>query len=137
VDADVHSGTVDVAVEEGEVALTPMSQRSSAPHRLVAGQGASIDRDGRISAIQDVDDRLAWVSGSLTWHDVPLQKVADDLERWFDVEVVLDTALTTRQVTARYSRDAGIASILQGLAAALGANVSNSGSLWRITGIAP
>ncbi len=134
VDARDTQGDVAVTVEEGEVSLATVARDSTqAPHRLVAGQGASIDQTGRIASLTDFDARLAWVRGDFVWRDVAVSAVAADLERWFGVVVEVDDSLRSLRLTARYAHQAGAAEIIEGIALTFGARVSRDGTRWTLT----
>lgn len=134
VDARDTLGDVAVAVEEGEVSLaTAAGDTTHAVHRLVAGQVARIDQTGHVASLNDSDARLAWVRGTFVWRDVALPAVAADLERWFGIVVEVDDSLSTLRLTARYTHQAGVAAILEGIALTFGARVSNMGTRWTLT----
>ncbi len=52
----------------------------------------------------DVDTRLAWTRGQLTFQLRPFADVARELERWYDLEVTLeDSSLATVPVKASFT----------------------------------
>jgi transmembrane sensor len=120
-----------VAVIEGSVALAHTT--------LHAGQVASRTRgggDGAVRLLRGVSaaDELAWTRGRLVFTSVPLAEAAQQLSRWYDLEVrVADSALARRPVTGSYG-DEPVVQVLTLITAAVGARFEWQG---RSVTIAP
>jgi transmembrane sensor len=124
----VHSdaGGVRVAVTEGVVELTA-SKRSATT--LNAGDAASVSPEGDVSAQRGVGagDDLAWTKGRLVFRDAPLSDVADELKRWYGVQLdIRDPALRRRQLTASFTGDS-LRAVLEVISTALGATIERRG----------
>ena len=124
----VHSdgGGVRVAVTEGVVELTAARQ---SPTTLNAGDAASVTPAGEVAAQRGVGagDDLAWTKGRLVFRDAPLEEVAEDLQRWYGVTLVIrDPALRRRPFAGSFAGDS-IGSVLEVLSRALGATVERRG----------
>ena len=69
---------------------------------LVPGEQAIL-KDGVIMAKQvNVDDIIAWKKGRFVFSDMPLETIAKQLERWYDVEIRFD------DIVAKYYRFTGV-----------------------------
>jgi transmembrane sensor len=103
---------VRVIVAEGSVALRRESGDSAAilRPRDVARLGTA----GSVVVLHDqnIDRMLAWTSGQLNFDDAPLSQVAEELQRWFDVECrIADPALAGSRYSGPFfadSLDAGL-----------------------------
>jgi transmembrane sensor len=92
---------VQVIVAEGSVAVRASRNHATPPTVLGAGKRGRIRRDGA-AAIDAVDAwrQVAWIEGTLTFDDAPLTEVAQELARWFGIDVRLSTpALAGRPFT--------------------------------------
>lgn len=92
---------------------------------LNRGDLASIGQDGRVTMRRNVnmDDELAWITGTLAFDRVPLRDVIPRLARWFDAEIRLgDSTLNDVRYTGTF-RNEPIAQVLQLLAASLDARI--------------
>lgn len=103
-DLQVVGSELRLVVTEGKVALV------SGPHRqmVVAGQIARV-RDGGPPEVEGavavaVDSVLAWTRGFIVFQNTPLHQVARELERRYDVRVLLpDSTIASRTVTAWFT----------------------------------
>jgi ferric-dicitrate binding protein FerR (iron transport regulator) len=98
VKAYADDGEVRVAVTEGKVALRPVQPGTRdtvllQPYHLgvVVGEQVQAVRRG-----VDLSDQLAWKEGRLVFRDAPFSKVAQKLERWYDLQV--ETGVTPAEV---------------------------------------
>ncbi|HEY6224584.1 MAG TPA: FecR domain-containing protein [Gemmatimonadales bacterium] len=105
-----------VAVIEGSVALAETT--------LHAGQVASRSRgDGAVRLLRGAKaaDAVAWTRGRLVFASVPLAEAAQQLSRWYDLDVrVADSPLAARPVTGSYG-DEPVVQVLTLITAAVGA----------------
>ena len=78
------------------------------------------------------DAELAWTRGILEFHDVPLAAVAQELRRWYGVElIVTDSTIASRRLTATFDR-ASADDVGRVLAAVLGGAVTRTGDTLRL-----
>jgi transmembrane sensor len=122
----VHSdaGDARIAVTEGVVDVVAHGVTET----LKAGDAASIS-GGRIHAQRGVGvgDDLAWMKGRLVFRDAPLADVAEDLKRWYGVQLdIRDSALRRRPLSAEFQGDS-LASVLRVISSALGASMERRG----------
>jgi transmembrane sensor len=101
-DLRVEGDELRLVVTEGKVALT------SGTHRrfVVAGQVAHA-RDGGPPVVESavkVDSLLSWTGEFIVFQNTPLHQVARELERRYDVRVLLpDSTIASRTVTAWFT----------------------------------
>jgi transmembrane sensor len=102
-DLQVLGDELRLVVTEGKVALV-----SGAHRRVVlAGQIARV-RDGGPPEVEgvgdEVDSLLAWTQGFIVFQNTPLHQVAREIERRYDVRVLLpDSTMASRTVTAWFT----------------------------------
>jgi transmembrane sensor len=101
-DLHVVGDELRLVVTEGRVALV------SGVHRRVvlAGQIARV-RDGgppEVEEAVEIDSLLAWTQGFIVFQNTPLHQVAREIERRYDVRVLLpDSTIASRTVTAWFT----------------------------------
>ena len=101
-DLRVVGDELRLVVTEGKVALI------SGEHRqlVLAGQIAHV-RNGRPPVVEravKVDSLLSWAAGFIVFQNTPLHQVARELERRYDVRVLLpDSTIASRTVTAWFT----------------------------------
>ncbi len=119
---------VEVTVEEGIVAISDTNAIKGLPAvRLHGGQSGRLSRDGRLVVDAASPASLAWVTGTLQFNDTPLTEAVLELERWYDVTIHLDPALSARRLSARFEAQP-IGQLLTPLGLALNAKVVRNGA---------
>ena len=123
---------VEVAVREGAVRVLAVSSNNTV--ELHAGQAASVDSTGHITAANPSTERiLAWTSGALMFDHTPLPVALREFERWYDVRVAIgDSTLVPKRISARFQRESADAA-LEALAIAVGARVEHRDSVYVLT----
>ncbi len=101
----------EVAVAEGRVAIYH-SDEYAKPHNggviLEASDYARISKDGELIVKRGIpiDIHLAWLNKELVFKDVPLENIALQIERWYNVEINFDDDdITGRRLTARFENE--------------------------------
>ncbi len=120
-----------VIVAEGEVAVGSAHLRS--------GDLATIG-DHRVVIAHEVDVGALtnWTSGELVFHDTPLSEAAQDLARWYGVDVrVSDPLLRGRRLTASVVPDGPIDGVLDMLAPAVRARYERHGQVVVLMPVPP
>lgn len=112
-----YTAGATVSVVEGVVQIAPLPQlvvsaRTSAtvpaPERLAAGQQASVSDQGAILNQETVDTSrvIAWRERRLIFRDAPLMTVADEFNRYNEVQlIVTGEATRARRVTGVFDAD--------------------------------
>ena len=85
------SGSVQVVVAEGEVAFRSAQGAPGEEVVLASRQMGEIRPSGEQVVHERVDVRrhLAWMEGQLAFEDAAFGEVARELERWYDLDIVL------------------------------------------------
>lgn len=101
-----------VSVIEGAVQIAPLPATASAtvpaPGRLAAGQQARVSDDGAILNQESVDTSrvIAWRERRLIFRDTPLATVADEFNRYNELQLfVTGEATRVRRVTGVFDAD--------------------------------
>lgn len=118
---------VDVAVEEGVVALTDtITARAHRGTVLRAGQRGRLAAGGAVVISGDAAAALAWTRGQLAFDNESLRTVLPAISRRFDVELRADPALETRLLSARFAAQS-LEEVLDALALSLDVRVVTAG----------
>lgn len=118
-----------VAVKEGAVTIVSARDASSQRSTLRAGDLGLIAQTGRTTIERgiDIDHYLAFASGRLVFQRTPMRDVVAEMERWYDVCVVLaDSSLGGVLVNASF-RGEGPRDVVAALTTTLGARAVWSG----------
>jgi transmembrane sensor len=121
---------VHVAVRSGAVELELAQAGDSNRAILRAGDAATLSTDGALHVQHDADieRELAFAEGRLELSDMPMADVARQLERWYDVRVIVsDSSLARARVSASFDRDEELSAVVRVLAASIGARAASHG----------
>lgn len=125
---------VRVVVAEGIVGLRDTASAPAARKLLEPHDLAVVAEDGTITVERGVDPGpyIAWKNGRLVFRRARFRDVAPQLERWFDVEIVVeDSALLDATINASFG-DAGVDQLLHTLGASLDATFERQGRTVRL-----
>lgn len=133
---DVRSHARDgtrVAVVTGAVDVTASRRNAGAPTVLHAGDRAEVREDGmRVERGAVTRDEPSWTRGVLEFRDAPLASVAEELQRWYGVKlVVTDSTIAERRLTATF-QGSNADELGRVLAAVLGGTVTRTGDTLRL-----
>lgn len=121
---------VQVVVKEGKVALGAGEELQAPEVQLTRNQKGTISNNGNIVAsnVSDVGMYIDWSKGQLRFRDTPLDEVEKKLERWYDVEVILQDKINTRSrhLTGSFE-DVSMTSVLNSIALSLELNYTQDG----------
>lgn len=98
---------VEVAVEEGRVALRADASQHEEEVSLTPGQVGRLGRDGipRVESRADAAAFLGWMEGRPVIQDLLLPEALSELERWYDVKLAIgDSSLAARRITTSLER---------------------------------
>jgi ferric-dicitrate binding protein FerR (iron transport regulator) len=125
---------VVVEVTEGEAVLTG---DEGAAVRLRTGSAGTVGADGAATFSGPARPHArAWENGRLTFEKESLRSVLNTIERWYDLEIQVDSALSARRVTAEFTASRP-AEMIDALATALDARVSRRGKVVLLSGPKP
>ncbi len=84
--------TIDVTLEEGRIALDVEGNSNAKDFVLVPGQRAIIAKSNNKTTVlkEDINKYIAWHTGKLVFDNTPMSEVAQLLERWYGVDVVIE-----------------------------------------------
>jgi ferric-dicitrate binding protein FerR (iron transport regulator) len=122
----VQFGVDGAARGRGRAASTPASVPAVT---LTPGDRARLEPGGQLRVEHGVavDRELAWMEGRLVFVDAPLSTVAREVERWYDVHIVVaDTSLASAPVTASFGNEP-VDGILRALAISLDVRLTRLG----------
>jgi transmembrane sensor len=120
---------VEVAVEEGVVALSDTTGIAADDVAfLKAGQRGVLEADGRITVSTTAEPMLAWTRGQLVFDNTPLSEALPSLNRRFDVDIRVDAALNSRQLSARFD-STSLTDVLGAIALSLDVRVERDGRI--------
>lgn len=94
---------IKVVVKSGSVAVSSNSGSDESSVVLKPGQLARVSSETSKIDTEwvDPDDYLGWISGKLSFNQSTLEEVIGQLERWYDLEVILeDKSILDRRLTA-------------------------------------
>lgn len=94
---------IKVVVKSGSVAVTSNGGQEQNSIVLKPGQLARVSSNTNTIDMEwvDPDDYLGWIEGKLSFNQSTLKEVINQLERWYDLEVVLeDKKILDRRLTA-------------------------------------
>ena len=126
-------GGTRVAVTSGAVDVVATRASASSPTVLHAGDRAEVSGERvRVERGVVTEAELSWTRGVLELRDAPLAAVAQELRRWYGVElIVTDSAIASRRLTATFDR-ATADDVGRVLAAVLGGAVTRTGDTLRL-----
>jgi ferric-dicitrate binding protein FerR (iron transport regulator) len=126
-------GGTRVAVTSGAVDVVATRAPASTPTVLHAGDRAEVSGERmRVERGVVTEAELSWTRGVLEFHDATLAAVAQELRRWYGVElIVTDSTIASRRLTATFDR-ASADDVGRVLAAVLGGAVTRTGDTLRL-----
>jgi transmembrane sensor len=142
-DIRFQQGVADVVVTEGVVKVAasatentgsanalqvPKNSLATAVASLAAGQKARFDAQkiselGDIEAVE-IERKLSWQSGMLSFADTPLREVVDEVSRYTSTRIVIDDADVANIPVGGYFKAGEINSILEVLQLSFGIKVT-------------
>jgi len=117
------SSKIEVAVKEGLASLGKVQKGNlqEALAELIPGKLGVLRETGGITVtdITHMEEFTGWAEGKLVFRETPFPEVVQRLERWFNIEgMIEDPQLKERTLTATYS-DMPVDEVLQVLSASL------------------
>lgn len=134
----VHSDRnepVRVVVREGAVELKHATDSVT----LNPGDVGVVEQSGRVEANRGaaIPDDLAWTTGRLVFRNTPVTELAEDLRRWYGVQLrVTDSTLLRRHFTGSFAGEP-VNRVLDVIALALGARIERRGDTAFVRVAAP
>lgn len=120
-----EDANVRVVVEEGRVALSSGGETPSEPVILSKNELGQFDiKDGNISAqgVEDLELYLSWTEGFLKFKEQPMRKVARELERRYDIEVIFSNESIADKLLTANLKSRSMNNVLDVIAVSLDIN---------------
>ncbi|UCD37458.1 MAG: FecR domain-containing protein [Fidelibacterota bacterium] len=126
--------TVRVAVAEGKVSLRGKRTPRRDAVVIARGQMAAVMADRVLEPPRDVDvDKyLGWLNHDIGFDDTSLQEILFHLERWFDVEFILEDDVLASERLTLHTRQKSIDSVLDMIALLTDLNYEYSDNTIRL-----
>lgn len=119
-----EDNNVTVTVVEGEVSLQLLNDTSSEPMIITENQKGVIGREISpfVSKVINLGVYPGWTHGELVFDQEPLPRMIRKLERWYDIEIELETneeGIKDKKLTATYSQNQSVDDVLQSISLAI------------------
>jgi transmembrane sensor len=104
-------GEIKTSLIEGSVLVGKKDQKVL----LKPGQQADIKKSGavKVKALDNFDEVLAWKNGMFHFDNASLETVLRQLSRWYDVDVVMDKGVVSRNFEGEINRDLELSQVLK------------------------
>ena len=104
-------GEIKTSLIEGSVLVSKKDQKVL----LKPGQQADIKKSGavKVKALDNFDEVLAWKNGMFHFDNASLETVLRQLSRWYDVDVVMDKGVVSRNFEGEINRDLELSQVLK------------------------
>jgi hypothetical protein len=114
VNAYANETSIKTTLLEGSVRINASKHLQT----LKPGQQAQIKQDGSIHTTDaaDIAQTVAWKDGVFNFDGASLKEVMNQLERWYDIDVVYEKNIPDIGFFGKISRKASLSSVLKGLA---------------------
>ena len=143
-----NSGGVVVSVTEGVVTLGGVASDSTsdgAHVELRAGDRGTFAYSGIADDDPSIDvrtnvvgaDEVTWTRGVLSYRDVPVAQVSEDVKRWYGIDLRLSGDLLSRRTISATLRADSASQAIRIIALALGADVTQTGDTVLLSPIGP
>jgi ferric-dicitrate binding protein FerR (iron transport regulator) len=128
---------VQVVVTSGLVLLRRAANPADTAGVIRAGQIGLLAASGAalVSSVSNTAELLAWSTGQLTFDETLMSKVAVEIERWYDVDVTVDSALAGRRISVGFNGES-IDDVSRVIATTIDARVERKGRVvaFRVNG---
>ncbi|MGL5111333.1 MAG: FecR family protein [Flavobacterium sp.] len=103
--------SIKTTLLEGSVLVSKKNQKVL----LQPGEQAELSRAGvlQVNKLENFDDVMAWRNGNFHFSNASLENVMNQLSRWYDVDVVFEKGLITRNFDGEISRDLNLNDVLK------------------------
>jgi len=91
-------------------------QTGKASQLLTPGQEAVIHNGTeqiQVNNQADVEETIAWVTGNITFHNADIATILHEIERWYDVQVIIKGTLPDKKYYFSVSRSASLVDALR------------------------
>jgi ferric-dicitrate binding protein FerR (iron transport regulator) len=111
VNAYVNEVSLNTTLLEGSVLINNGTEKAI----LKPGQQAQVTQAIKIVRDADIDKIMAWKNGYFNFEGMNLREVMQQLERWYDIEVVYENNVPDVRFYGELSRDLNLSGIIAAL----------------------
>lgn len=127
-----YAQKVSTTLIEGVVQVNALQGQHKVPVNIKPGETASIDNAGGIKVENlDLDKAIAWKSGVFNFNNCTMTEIAEELERWYDIRVVLDPEVAHVRFYGEFERQKPLANAIK-LLEAVGVKVELKGKTLKL-----
>lgn len=127
-----YAQKVSTTLIEGVVQVNALQGQHKIPVNIKPGETASIDNAGGIKVENlDLDKAIAWKSGVFNFNNCTMTEIAEELERWYDIRVVLDPEVANVRFYGEFERQKPLANAIK-LLDAVGVKVELKGKTLKL-----
>ncbi|MDE7074916.1 MAG: FecR domain-containing protein [Odoribacter sp.] len=122
-------GVTEAVLVEGSIGMRAGGQELRiTPNRRIAY------REGQPLEVEEVDPAAytAWLHGAFRYRGMPLDRIADDIARWYGIEIVLAPELGKQVFTLEFDKSATLEWTLRALEKIVGKPVKKEGGIYTI-----
>lgn len=122
-------GMAEAVLVEGSIGMRAGGQEL----KIVPNQRISFQQ-GKELAIEPVDPGkyTAWLNGVFKYDAMPLNRIIDDIARWYGIDIDLSPALATQIFTLEFDKSATLEWTLRALEKIIGKSVKKEGGIYTI-----
>ncbi|HMT75932.1 MAG TPA: FecR domain-containing protein [Chitinophagaceae bacterium] len=112
-----NEDVINTTLLKGKVIVTDLKTQHS--QHLLPGQQAQIGTGGEIAIRNNVDTEeiIAWKNGLFHFESADLKTILRQFERWYDVEVVFEGAVSNRKFFVIISRNSSLSAVIDAMQA--------------------
>lgn len=118
VESRVEDSTSTVSLVRGRVEVKRTDKGDKTDKPVIMSPGESIVYDPGTQTIQKLDyipeEKLVWKAGIIQFNKASYREVMNELENWFDVEIITNGPSPSWKFTAKYENE-NLENILQGI----------------------
>ncbi|SKB95318.1 FecR family protein [Sphingobacterium nematocida] len=127
-----YTDVVYTTLVEGSVRVNKLNSKNQGGMVIKPGETASLKGGGDLKLESvDLDKAIAWKYGLFNFNNSTLQTVGEELERWYNINVVVDPAIADVKFYGEFERDQPLATTIK-LLEAVGVKANIKGNTLRL-----
>lgn len=127
-----YKNNISTTLVKGSVKVSGLNYENAAATVIRPGETASIDNSGKIKVENiDVEKVIAWKNGLFNFNNGTIQHVAEELERWYDIKVVVNPDVADVKFYGEFERKQPLSNAMK-LFEAVGVKVKLEGRVLKL-----